>query len=164
MTAELISLPSTTRRARWGGRASQLRRQQVGSSTASEAQVAAVWSSMVEVLRAMDAPSCAVLCTTGGGPRGAPGGAPAAGARGAPAGPPPGAEPRRVVAAPVDRGAETVALIAGRRHTVIASVPGEHADHLLSVTAEGVSAPLLEAWTRRAAEDLGDVLSGLAIE
>jgi hypothetical protein len=47
---------------------------------------------------------------------------------------------------------------------VIASVPGEHADHLLSVTAEGVSAPLLEAWTRRAAEDLGDVLSGLAIE
>ena len=164
MTAELISLPSTTRRARWGGRASQLRRQQVGSSTASEAQVAAVWSSMVEVLRAMDAPSCAVLCTTGGAPDAAYG-------LPRPEVPRVSREARtafaqrdRVVAAPVDRGAETVALIAGRRHTVIASVPGEHADHLLSVTAEGVSAPLLEAWTRRAAEDLGDVLSGLAIE
>ena len=65
-------------------------------------------------------------------------------------------------AAPIGRGARRSQLIAGRRHTVIASVPGEHADHLLSVTAEGVSPPLLEAWTRRAAEDLGEALSGPA--
>ena len=54
---------------------------------------------------------------------------------------------------------ETVELTAGRRHTVIASVPGTEADHLLTVTAEGVSPPLLEAWTRLAAEDLRQALS-----
>ena len=46
---------------------------------------------------------------------------------------------------------------------MIASVPGtDQTDHLLAVTAEGVSLPLLHAWTRRAAEDLSEVLAAEA--
>ena len=60
-------------------------------------------------------------------------------------------------------GVETVELTAGGRHTVIASVPGtDQTDHLLSVSAEGVSMPLLQAWTRRAAEDIREVLAAKA--
>lgn len=163
MTAELIS-PSSTRRARWAGRASQHRRRQVGADTASEAQVEAFWSSLVEVLRAMDDPSCAVLCTAEGTP---------VAAYGLPKPEVPRvsreagtafASRSRDDSSPTLQEVETVELTTGRRHTVIASVPGGHADHLLSVTAEGVSAPLLEAWTRRAAEDLGEALSGPAVD
>lgn len=158
MTAELISSPAARRRTSWAGRASHHRRQQVGSRDArTDAQVEALWLSLVEVLRTMDDPSSAVLCTAEGTPVAA-------------YGLPKPEVPR------VSRQAgtafstrtrpdgsigkvETVELTAGRRHTVIASVPGADADHLLSVTAEGVSPPLLEAWTRRAAEDLRQALS-----
>ena len=163
MTAELISSPSSTRRGRWTGRASQHRRRQLGiDDAASEAQVEALWSSLVDVLRAMDDPSCAVLCTAAGTP---------VAAYGLPKPEVPRVS-REAGTAFATRSrddataheVETVELTAGRRHTVIASVPGTHADHLLSVTAEGVSPPLLSAWTRRAAEDLGEALSGSAIE
>lgn len=163
MTAELIPSASSTRRARWAGRASQHRRRQVGTDAAgSDAQVEALWSSLVEVLRAMDDPSCAVLCTAAGTP---------VAAYGLPRPEVPRVSREAGTAFATrsrhDAGADThevevVGLTAGRRHTVIASVPGSHADHLLSVTAEGVSPPLLEAWTRRAAEDLVEALSGSA--
>ena len=158
MTAELISSPAARRRTSWAGRASQHRRQQVGSRDArTDAQVEALWLSLVEVLRAMDDPSSAVLCTAGGTPVAAyslpkpevPRVSRQAGSAFATRTRPDG---------PVGE-VETVELTAGRRHTVIASVPGADADHLLSVTAEGVSPPLLEAWTRRAAEDLRQALS-----
>jgi hypothetical protein len=43
---------------------------------------------------------------------------------------------------------------------VIASVPAKAGDgHLLSVTAQGVSIQVLEAWTRRLAEDIRAALS-----
>ena len=158
MTAELISSPAARRRTSWAGRASQHRRQQVGSRDArTDAQVEALWLSLVEVLRAMDDPSSAVLCTAGGTP---------VAAYGLPKPEVPRVS-RQAGSAFATRTrpdgsvgeVETVELTAGRRHTVIASVPGAHADHLLSVTAEGVSPPLLEAWTRRAAEDLRQALS-----
>lgn len=131
---------------------------EVGADSGSDVQVEALWSSLVEVLRAMDDPSCAVLCTAAGTPVAA-------------YGLPKPEVPRvsreagtafathsRQDSSPVE--VETVELTSGRAHTVIASVPGAGADHLLAVTAEGVSPPLLEAWTRRAAEDLGEALSG----
>lgn len=158
MTAELISSPAARRRAAWAGRASHHRRQQVGSRDArTDAQVEALWLSLVEVLRAMDDPSSAVLCTAGGTP---------VAAYGLPKPEVPRVS-RQAGTAFATRTrpdgsigkVETVELTAGRRHTVIASVPGADADHLLSVTAEGVSPPLLEAWTRRAAEDLRQALS-----
>lgn len=158
MTAELISSPAARRRTSWAGRASQHRRQQVGSRDArTDAQVEALWLSLVEVLRAMDDPSSAVLCTAGGTP---------VAAYGLPKPEVPRVSRQAGSAfatrtrpdGPVGE-VETVELTAGRRHTVIASVPGADADHLLSVTAEGVSPPLLEAWTRRAAEDLRQALS-----
>lgn len=158
MTAELISSPATRRRTSWAGRASQHRRQQVGSRDArTDAQVEALWLSLVEVLRAMDDPSSAVLCTAAGTP---------VAAYGLPKPEVPRVSRQAGSAfatrtrpdGPVGE-VETVELTAGRRHTVIASVPGTDADHLLSVTAEGVSPPLLEAWTRRAAEDLRQALS-----
>lgn len=163
MTAELISSPATRRRTSWAGRASQHRRQQVGSRDArTDAQVEALWLSLVEVLRAMDDPSSAVLCTAGGTP---------VAAYGLPKPEVPRVSRQAGSAfatrtrpdGPVGE-VETVELTAGRRHTVIASVPGADADHLLSVTAEGVSPPLLEAWTRRAAEDLRQALSVAAAE
>ncbi len=131
---------------------------QVGSRDArTDAQVEALWLSLVEVLRAMDDPSSAVLCTAGGTP---------VAASGLPKPEVPRVS-RQAGSAFATRTrpdgsvgeVETVELTAGRRHTVIASVPGADADHLLSVTAEGVSPPLLEAWTRRAAEDLRQALS-----
>ncbi len=161
MTAELISSPATRRRTSWAGRASQHRRQQVGSRDArTDAQVEALWLSLVEVLRAMDDPSSAVLCTAGGTPVAAYGlPKPEVPRVSRQAGSAFATRPRPD--GPVGE-VETVELTAGRRHTVIASVPGADADHLLSVTAEGVSPPLLEAWTRRAAEDLRQALSDAA--
>ena len=161
MAAELISSPATRRRTSWTGRASQHRRQQVGSRDArTDAQVEALWLSLVEVLRTMDDPSSAVLCTAEGTP---------VAAYGLPKPEVPRVS-RQAGTAFATRTrpdgsvgevgeVETVELTAGWRHTVIASVPGADADHLLSVTAEGVSPPLLEAWTRRAAEDLRQALS-----
>lgn len=162
MTAELISPPAVRRGVSWVGRASQHRRQQV-SSLPETAAVQALWESLVDVLRAIESPSSALLCTSAGAPVAAYG--------------LPRTDLPRVswetgstfAARPlsVDTGhdtatgeVETVELTAGQRHTVIASVPG--VAHLLAVTAEGVSLPLLEAWTRRAAEDLREILTAEA--
>lgn len=122
-----------------------------------------LWGSLVDVLRAIESPSSALLCTADGIP---------VAAYGLPRMdlPKVSQETGTAFAAralPIDPGTEavegvveTVELSTGQRHTVIASVPGSaDADHLLAVTAEGVSLPLLQAWTRRAAEDLREVLS-----
>ncbi len=164
MTAEIISPPSFGRGAAWPGRASRLRREQVrAGQPGTVARVQPLWESLVDVLRGIDNPASALLCTADGAPVAAYGLArtdlPQTSRR-----------TGRVFAArrqPSGTGQhaasdsiEILELTSGLRHTVIASVPGaSQGDHLLSVTAEGVSLPLLQAWTRRAAEDLCEVLA-----
>ncbi|MCW2737833.1 MAG: hypothetical protein JWN97_2477 [Nocardioides sp.] len=124
-----------------------------------------LWESLVEVLRAIDSPSSALLCTADGAPIAAYGLHRTDLTRvSAETGTVFAARLQPVAAADVvPAEVETVELTAGQRHTVIASVPGStQTDHLLAVTAEGVSLPLLEAWTRRAAEDLREVLAAEA--
>lgn len=164
MTAELISRPARRRGSSWAGRASQRRREQVGDPVGGpDTPVQHLWESLVEVLRSIDSPSSALLCTADGAP---------VAAYGLPTADLPRASRRteRMFATrmPADcdvpdvapEGVETLELTAGGRHTVIASVPAPHGGHhLLSVTAEGVSQPVLEAWIRHVAEDLRELLS-----
>lgn len=129
----------------------------------SVARVQQLWESLVEVLHANEHPTSALLCTTAGETVAAYGlsetDLPLTSRR-----------TGRVFAArsqssgaqqvPAGDAIEILELTTGQKHTVIASVPGcPKGDHLLSVTAEGVSLPLLQAWTRCAAEDLGELLS-----
>ena len=59
-----------------------------------------------------------------------------------------------------DLAVDTVELTLGLLHTVIASVPSPAGErHLLTVTAQGASAQVLEAWTRRLADDIHRALS-----
>ena len=59
-----------------------------------------------------------------------------------------------------DLAVDTVELTLGLLHTVIASVPSPEGErHLLTVTAQGASAQVLEAWTRRLADDIHRALS-----
>ncbi len=165
MTADLISPPFSRRATSWAGRASQHRRDQVHGTctTGSGSGVHVLWMSLVEVLSSIDRPSSALLCTAQGAPVAAFGlprtDLPLASRR---AGRMFAARAHHLdQAATVPAGAiETYALTSGLRHTVIASVPApSQGDHLLCVSAEGVSLPLLQAWTRRAAEDLREVLA-----
>jgi hypothetical protein len=58
---------------------------------------------------------------------------------------------------------DTVELTLGLRHTVIASVPAPGRErHLLTVTAQGASVQVLEAWTRQLAEDIHRAMSATA--
>lgn len=165
MTAQPVSTIGLKRGSPWSGRASQRRRQQVCQETEG-ACVQSLWESLVDVLRAIESPSSALLCTVDGFPVAAYGlprmdlpqasmeTGTAFAARVAPGAPDQGAAAGDV---------ETVELTAGQSHTVIASVPGAaQSDHLLAVTAQDVSLPLLQAWTRRAAMDLGEVLAAEA--
>lgn len=143
----------------WAGRMSHHRRTQGDTrSPESDAQLHDLWESMTEVLHAIESPSSALLCTTSGAP---------VAAYGLPGTDLPRASRRvgQVFAArksteSLDQdgtpcAVETLELTSGQQHTVIASVPGTpDGDHLLSVTAVGVSRPLLLAWTRLVAEDL----------
>ncbi|WP_210650695.1 hypothetical protein [Nocardioides sp. SYSU D00065] len=156
MTAELVSRSALRRAAGWAGRASQHRREQVRTQATPVAAAPALWSSLVDVLRAIDGPSSALLCTMTGSPVATHGLARTEVAQAT-------IDARRAFAAAARAGAtaagiETVELTVGARHTVIASVPDAVHGHLLSVSAEGVSAPLLRAWTQRAAEDLQELL------
>ena len=156
MTAELVSRRALRRGAGWAGRASQHRREQVRTQATRVAAAPTLWSSLVDVLRAIDGPSSALLCTMSGSPVATHGLARTEVARAI-------ADARRAFATATGAeataaGTRTVELTVGARHTVIASVPGAAHGHLLSVSAEGVSAPLLQAWTRRAAEDLQELL------
>ncbi len=161
MTTQTTSPFGASAGASWVGRSSQRRRQQVSRASDGD-RVQPLWESLVDVLQAIDTPSSALLCTADGFPLAAYGlprtdlaqvsseTGTAFAARAEPTAP----------AAVTEGVVETVELSAGRRHTVIASVPGSaDADHLLAITAEGVSLPLLQAWTRQTAEDLREVLS-----
>jgi len=130
----------------------------------SVAGVQELWESLVEVLHANNHPTSALLCTTAGETVAAYGlsetdltltsqrtGRVFA-ARSHSSG---------IQQASAEDVIEILEITTGQQHTVIASVPGSpQGDHLLSVTAEGVSLPLLQAWTRCAAEDLSELLSG----
>lgn len=163
MTAQTISPLAARSGASWVGRSSQRRRQQV-SRAADGDRVQPLWDSLVDVLRAIESPSSALLCTADGFPLAAYGlrrtDLPKVSSE---TGSTFAARAEPTVPGTTEGVVETVELSAGQRHTVIASVPGPtDTNHLLAVTAEGVSLPLLEAWTRRAAEDLREVLSAEA--
>ena len=163
MTAAPISRPPLRRAPSWAGRASQHRRWQVAASDAERARVDALWSSLVEVLRTIDSPSSALLCTADGAPLAAYGhpstDLPEVCAAAAMT------FAERVPPAPKQERAhghvDTVELTAGGSSTVIASLPAlpDGGHRLLVVSAEGVSVPLLHAWTRHAAEDLREALA-----
>jgi hypothetical protein len=151
--------------AEWTGRSSQHRRRQVRAQGSKiDARVHDLWTSLVEVLESIDGACAAVMCTVDGTPVAA-------------YGLPRSSQPRAALAtkdafarsgghgsgrARIDS-VRTIGLTRGSSSTVVAGVPGAgHGDHLLSVTAEGVSPYLLEAWTRRAAEDLSSIWSATA--
>ena len=118
--------------------------------------------SLVDVLEALDGPSSALLATADGDAVAVHGLAKddvsriarqsrAAFAARTPGGPDP------------DEAVDTVELTVGLRHTVIASVPAPTEErHLLTVTAQGVSVQVLEAWTRRLADDMHEALAASA--
>lgn len=161
MTAELVSLP-TRSTAGFAARASQHRRHQVRSrASASSTRLHELWTSVADVLDAVPGHAGAVLCTMDGTPVAVHGVS-----RGDQLRLP--REARRLIAtrradAELDRSASgvvTAELVVGLRCTVVAQVPSaEHGDLLLVVTAVEVSAPLLLAWTSRAAEDLRELVS-----
>jgi hypothetical protein len=134
----------------------------VEQSPGPDSPVGGLWSSLVEVLGAIDGPSSALLATTNGDALGIHGLARADVARVArqsraafTARTPGGPDPDHAVA--------TVELTLGLLHTVIASVPlPQGGRHLLTVTAQGVSVQVLEAWTRRLADDIHQALSATA--
>lgn len=181
MTTARIANPSRRPAASWSGRASDFRRAQVrarGPEPVAEGPtgpvdvsgrttprphavlgtVREVWQSLVTVLDELDAPSSALLCTADGFPIVGYGYCradlvPAARLTGkmfVSHGREPGPDPRAV---------ETVALTSGPTQTVIASIPAGQTQHLLSVTADGVSMPILQAWTTYAAVELRELLT-----
>ena len=139
----------------WTGRTSRRGREALlEQSPGPDSPVGPLWASLVEVLGAIDGPSSALLATADGHAVAVHGLARsdvavvarrsrAAFAARTPGGPDP------------DRMVDTVELTLGLRHTVIASVPSPgRGRHLLTVTAQGVSVQVLEAWTRRLADDI----------
>lgn len=163
MTADLVSPHPLARGGSWAGRASRrgrgaLLEQSPGPGT----PVGHVWTSLVDVLGALDGPSSALLATADGDVVAVHGLAKddvagiarrsrAAFAARTPGGPDP------------DEAVDTVELTMGLRHTVIASVPAPTEErHLLTVTAQGVSVQVLEAWTRRLADDMHEALAASA--
>lgn len=159
MTAELISSPGR-RITGWTGRASHHRRHQVRSrASGASAGVNEMWATVVEVLEALPGHAGAVLCT-------------AEGLSVASFGLTRGEQlrlPQEAVQLIMTHGVAhtdspsgvvTAEVVAGARCTVVARVPSAaHGDHLLLVTAIDVSAPLLNAWTSQAAEDLRHLLA-----
>lgn len=162
MTVDLQPAHPRRRGALWAGRASRHRRDQVTRAPAPAARVQPLWESLVDVLRAIESPASALLCTADGAP---------VAAYGLPRTDLPQLSRRTRTAFAArardtagDAGAsgevEVLELTSGPRHTVIASVPGAaEDDHLLSVTAEGVSPMVLQAWTRQAAAGFSEVLA-----
>lgn len=181
MTTARIAPPSRRTTSSWAGRASDFRRAQVKARgpevvthgptgpVASEGRAAGgtssvlgtvdeLWQSLVEVLETLDSRSSALLCTADGFPVVGYGYCradlvPAARVTG-----------RMFVAGGHDPAAdshavETVALTSGATQTVIASIPTGPSPHLLSITADGVSMPVLQAWTHQAAVELGELLA-----
>jgi hypothetical protein len=163
LTADLVSPHPLARGGSWAGRASRRGRDKLlEQSPGPDTPVGHVWTSLVEVLGALDGPSAALLARADGDAVAVHGLAKddiariarqsrAAFAARTPGGP----DPDEVV--------DTVELTVGLRHTVIASVPAPTEErHLLTVTAQGVSVQVLEAWTRRLADDMHEALAASA--
>lgn len=119
--------------------------------------VEALWRSVVDVLDAVEAPSSALLCTASGFPLKAYGYeqgelVPAARVAGR------SFALRRGTTVP-NADVVTVEMVAGLTQTVMAAIPSAHGEHLLAVTADGVSMPVLHAWAAHVARQLGRVLA-----
>lgn len=126
------------------------------SSAATLHLIDALWLSLVDVLNAVDAPAYALLSTESGFPLKAHGYSvrdlvtavrAAAGTF----------EARRAEIVVADDVA-TLELDSGTTQTVIAAISSRHGQHLLSVTADGVSMPVLRAWTHHTATKFGTLL------
>ncbi len=166
------------RQATWRGQASDHRRQQVRargpvpvpttptgpgpgsvlprSTTGCLPALETQWHSLVDVLEALAAPSYALLSTAAGFPLKAYGydvtdlvTAARAGSR--------AFESRRADAVFIDDVA-ALEFDSGATQTVIAAIATGHGQHLLSVTADGVSMPVLRAWTHHTAARLRPLL------
>ena len=159
MTADLVSPHPLARGVSRPGRASRRGREKlVDQAPGSGSPVGPLWASLVDVLGAIDGPSSALLATADGDAvavHGLTQGDVARVARQSRA-----AFAARAAGGPdPDRAVDTVELTVGMRHTVIASVPSAPGRHLLTVSAQGVSVQVLEAWTRRLADDIHLALS-----
>lgn len=163
MTADLVSPHPLARGGSWSGRASRRGRAKLLEQPPGPGSpVGHLWASLVDVLGAIDGPSSALLATADGDAVAVHGLASgdvariarqsrAAFAARTPGGPDP------------DVAVDTVELTVGLCHTVVASVPASTGErHLLTVTAQGVSVQVLEAWTRRLADDIHLALSASA--
>ena len=119
--------------------------------------IEAVWGSVVDVLDALGAPSSALLCTASGFPLKAYGYehrdlVPAARVAGS------SFALRRGDTVP-NTDVVTVEMVAGMTQTVMTAIPSAQGEHLLTVTADAVSMPVLTAWTRHVAGQLRRVLA-----
>ncbi len=165
MTADPVSPHSLARGGSWAGRASRRGRGKLlEQSPRPGTPVCHLWTSLVDVLGALDGPSSALLATADGDAVAVHGLAEDDVARIA-------RQSRAAFAARTsggpdpDEAVDTVELTVGLRHTVIASVPAPTPTderHLLTVTAQGVSVQVLEAWTRRLADDMHEALAASA--
>ena len=139
MTAELGTPHPLARGASWTGRTSRRGREPLlEQSPGPDSPVGGLWASLVEVLRAVDGPSSALLATADGDALAVHGLAQADVARVArqsraaftartPGGPDP------------DRAVDNVEHTLGLRHTEIASVPSPESErHQLTVTAQEI--------------------------
>jgi hypothetical protein len=114
------------------------------------------WASVVDVLNAMDTQAFALLSTESGFPLKAHGygvGDLVTAVRAANQ----TFEARRSEVV-VDDVVATLELDSGTTQTVIAAISSRHGQHLLSVTADGVSMPVLRAWTHHTAAKFGALL------
>jgi hypothetical protein len=162
LTADLVSPHPLARGVSRTGRASRRGREELlEQSPGSGSPVGPLWASLVDVLGALDGPSSALLATAGGDAVAVHGLARGDVSRVA-------RQSRAAFAARTDDGpdpdravetVETVELTVGMCHTVVASVPSAREPHLLTVSAQGVSVQVLEAWTRRLADDIHLALS-----
>ncbi|MCF6379682.1 hypothetical protein L2K70_18885 [Nocardioides KLBMP 9356] len=165
---------------RWQGRASDFRRDQVrargqwpaevdvrrdpGSTArtrepASEEMVSmeALWRSFVDVLDAVEAPTYALLSTESGFPLRAHGyGARDLVAAVRAAG---STFDRRRADATVEGDVATLEVVSGVTQTVIATISSPRGRHLLAVTADEVSMPVLRAWTHHTATRFASILA-----
>jgi hypothetical protein len=162
LTADLVT-PHPLARGAWPGRA--FRRGSgplVAQAPGPDSPVGRLWASLVEVLASIDGPSSALLATADGDPVAVHGLARADVSRVARQSR--AAFSTRTPGGPdADRAVDTVELTLGLRHTVVASVPSPGTErHLLTVTAQGVSVQVLEAWTRRLADDIHEALAATA--
>ena len=162
LTADLVSPHPLARGGSWSGRAPRRGREELlEQAPGPGSPVRPLWASLVDVLEAIDGPSSALLATAVGDAVAVHGLARsdiarvARQSRAAFATRPPGTPAEDPAAETV----ETVELTVGMCHTVIASVPSTRERHLLTVTAQGVSVQVLEAWTRRLADDIHLALS-----